>query len=119
MIPLRAPVEDPGDLIEAKKLQSLIQALRQHYDFVVIDAPPSLAANDVQAAGLLVDAVVFVVRWGTTSAAAVTNGLEALGKLGVTMVGTALTQVDLDQHALYGHRDTGEYYQKHRKYFSH
>ena len=119
VIPLRAPVEDPGDVIEAKKLQSLIQALRQHYDFVVIDAPPSLAANDVQAAGLLVDAVVFVVRWGTTSAAAVTNGLEALGKLGVTMVGTALTQVDLDQHALYGHRDTGEYYQKHRKYFSH
>ena len=117
VLPVRMPVENPGDLLTSLRLRSLIADLRVRYDNVVLDLPPSLGISDVQTVGLLADAMLFVVQWGKTTDMAAVNGLEALQKTGVAIVGAALTQVDLAQHARLGYRDAGEYYPQYRRYF--
>ncbi|MBV8524712.1 MAG: AAA family ATPase, partial [Acetobacteraceae bacterium] len=110
-------IADPSEVLGSPRLKTLISMLRARYDIVLIDVPPSLGPVDAQTAGLLADAALFVVRWGSTSEDAALNGLEALQKARVSILGCVLTQVDLEKHAFYGHHDQGEFYQTYRDYF--
>lgn len=118
VIPVRQPVANPSDVLDSPRLQGLIMALRRHYDTVVLDVPPALGISDAQAIGLLSDSAVYVARWGSTSEGAAMNGLGALERAGISVIGCVLTQVDLRRHALYGYHDAGEFYRAYRRYFS-
>jgi capsular exopolysaccharide synthesis family protein len=106
-IPVCGPVPDPAAILASPRLGELIALLRLRYDAVVLDVPPSLGITDAQIVGQLADAALYVVRWGSTTEAAAANGLAALDKAGIGVVGCALTQVDRQQHALYGDYDVG------------
>ena len=117
VIATRAPVANPADVLGSARLRELIVELRERYDTVVLDLPPALGVTDVLAIAALADAALFVVRWGTTTDAAAVNAITALEKAGIEIVGCVLTQVDLQQHALYSYHDAGEYYHRHHQYF--
>lgn len=108
---------NPGELLDSPRLPLLIQLLRQRYDCIVLDAPPSLGISDVAAIAPVADAALFVARWGSTSSAAARLGVSALMNAGLPVVGCALTQVDLARHARYGYEDAGEYYASYRRYY--
>lgn len=117
VLPISRPAASPGDLLVSPELRTLIADLCLRHDIVLLDLPPALGLSDVQAVGSLADVVLLVVRWGATSAAAAVNAVEALTRVGVTVTGTALTQVDLRKYALYGHDDGGKYYKRYSRYF--
>ena len=117
VIAVHRQADNPGELLDSPRLLTLIQLLRQRYDYIVLDAPPSLGIGDVAAIGPAADAALFVARWGSTSSAAARLGVSALVNAGVTVVGCALTQVDLARHARYGYEDAGEYYASYRRYY--
>jgi capsular exopolysaccharide synthesis family protein len=117
VIPVRQPVANPSDVLDSPRLKELIALLRRYYDTVVLDVPPALGISDAQAVGLLSDAAVLVARWGSTSEDAAVNGVGALQRAGVSVIGCVLTQVDLRRHALYGYHDAGEFYRTYRRYF--
>lgn len=117
VIAVHREAENPGQLLDSPRLLTLIQLLRQRYDYIVLDAPPSLGIGDVAAIAPAADAALFVARWGSTSSAAARLGVSALVNAGVTVVGCALTQVDLARHARYGYEDAGEYYASYRRYY--
>jgi succinoglycan biosynthesis transport protein ExoP len=117
VIPTRAPVSNPADVLASTRLKALIADLRLRYDTVILDVPPSLAVTDALVVGALADAALFVVQWGATTDVAAFNGLTALEKAGVHIVGCALTLVDPKQQSLYGYHDAGGYSQKYRQYF--
>jgi capsular exopolysaccharide synthesis family protein len=117
VIAVRRPVANPADVLDSPRLKELIALLRRYYDTVVLDVPPALGISDAQAVGLMSDAAVLVARWGSTSEDAALNGVSALQRAGVSIIGCVLTQVDLRRHALYGYHDAGEFYRTYRKYF--
>jgi succinoglycan biosynthesis transport protein ExoP len=53
---------DPGELIGTEGLGDLLDALRDHFDFVLIDAPPLLVVGDAMTLSARVDAMFVVTR---------------------------------------------------------
>lgn len=57
---------NPSELIGNNRMKDLIQFLRSHYDYIVIDTPPINLTTDALQVIMEVDAVLFVVRYGFT-----------------------------------------------------
>jgi capsular exopolysaccharide synthesis family protein len=79
-------------------LPEVLQDLSEHFNRLVVDAPPVLATAD---AGLLADAVeatVLVVRAGRTTVDEVKDALHALRSTGTAVVGTVLTDARVSRH---------------------
>jgi Mrp family chromosome partitioning ATPase len=110
-------VATPSELLTSDVLGVLVSDLRRRYDFVVLDSPPALGLVDARIASQLADAVLYVVRWGHTSAEAAALGLEGLRTSRIPVQGVVLAQVDLHRHRRYGLGDAGKYYDQYRKYF--
>ncbi|HYE50001.1 MAG TPA: AAA family ATPase [Azospirillaceae bacterium] len=118
VVPVKGRTDRPTDVLASPALRALLIELRQRYEFVFLDAPPTLAFSDVGIAAQLADAVLFVVQWDKTSGAVAANGVEVLLRSRIPVVGTAVTQVDVRRHALYGYGDVAQYYGKNREYFA-
>ncbi|MBC7880428.1 MAG: polysaccharide biosynthesis tyrosine autokinase [Anaerolineae bacterium] len=53
---------NPVALLESKKMAALVEEARQHFDLVVIDAPPLTAATDGLVLSSLCDGLLLIVR---------------------------------------------------------
>jgi polysaccharide biosynthesis transport protein len=56
------PPHNPLSLLDSARMASLLQEWVGVYDYVIIDAPPLLAASDARVLGKLADGILFVVR---------------------------------------------------------
>jgi Mrp family chromosome partitioning ATPase len=86
-------------------MRHLLEALTQHYEFVLLDTSPALVTADVLALARLVEKVVFVVRWGHTRQE---NALEALKQIldaQGDVAGVVMSRVVSKEYRQYGHRD--------------
>lgn len=55
---------NPSELLGSKRMEALLQELRQQFDVILIDTPPSLAVADAQIMAKLVDGAVIVLHSG-------------------------------------------------------
>jgi succinoglycan biosynthesis transport protein ExoP len=101
---------NPVALLTSRRLDLLLQELREHYDCVVIDMPPVLGIADATALSQAVDAVVIVLRWERTKRDAARAALKELEDVSANIVGAVLNQVNMKKHAYYGYGDAGQYY---------
>lgn len=81
----------------------LVKALRDAYDFVVIEAAPVLASADTQWLARSADAIILALRWNHTPRGAVRLVLERLGWSGLAPAGVVLTGVSASTAASYGY----------------
>jgi Mrp family chromosome partitioning ATPase len=88
------------NVLEAKKLHELIQALKEKYDYVLLDTPPVIAVSDALYVAKLADGVVFLVAQNIARKTLVREAIQTLQNNKVKIIGTVLTQVNLK---------TGEY----------
>ena len=65
-----------ADLIGSTRMAQLLEAARKAYDYVIIDLPPLAPVVDAKAVAGAMDGFVFVVEWGKTSIATVTDALH-------------------------------------------
>lgn len=105
--------EQPIELIDLgnRKLKGLIEQVREQYDFIVIDSPPSLAPADAEVIAGVADSTVMVVRWGQTRRRVVRYSLDKIAKFGGSIHACVLSMVDLRKHATYSYGDSSAYYQ--------
>jgi capsular exopolysaccharide synthesis family protein len=97
-------------------LARLVSELRERYDLVVIDSPPTMPVADVQVLARLADYTLFCVRWNETPRASVVASVRSL--VAANVAGTLLTRVNIRKHARYGYGDVGYYYGKYPGYYS-
>lgn len=71
-------VPNPLELLNLKECKSLIQAVRDHFDWVILDSPPLLFAADGNLLSTMCDATILVVRIGATTFDSVTRALQSL-----------------------------------------
>jgi capsular exopolysaccharide synthesis family protein len=69
---------EPGELVLRSDLNDFLSEVHSHFDYVIMDSPPVLAADDVATLAPSVDGVLYVVRGTFTSARMVREGLDAL-----------------------------------------
>lgn len=71
-------VQNPLELLNLKECKALIQGLRSHFDWVILDSPPLLFAADGNLLATMCDGTILVVRIGTTTFDSVTRALQSL-----------------------------------------
>lgn len=76
---------NPAELLNSKRMESLIQWMRNNYDIVVLDVPPVMAVSDAPVLLPLVDGVVLVTMFGKTMKMSLKRTVEVL-ELGDTKI---------------------------------
>ena len=84
---------NPSEILSLSSARSLVQELRNHADFVLVDCPPVLPVPDALAVAQMVDGVILVAAAHRTSKRALARAVELLGQAATPIVGTVLNEV--------------------------
>lgn len=87
---------NPADLLVSKRMEALIAALKTQADYVIFDAPPTLAAADAPLLATKLDAVLLVLQAGSTRRDHAQRAKEALVRVNARIIGVALTNAPRD-----------------------
>jgi capsular exopolysaccharide synthesis family protein len=107
--------ENPAELLGSASLRGLLEAERERYDWILIDAPPILAMADAPILSALADGLVMVVWSEHCTRPALKRSLEQVRGVGGKLTGVVLNRVDLKRNAYYYGQYYGEYY---RRYYA-
>ena len=91
--------------LSSDRMRHLLEALEQHYEFIILDTPPALVTADVLALSRLVEKVVFVVRWGHTRQEAVLEALKQIIDAQGDVAGVVMSRVVSKQYRQYSYGD--------------
>jgi exopolysaccharide transport family protein len=78
ILPTGSKTKNPPDLLGSDRFKALMATLRQKFDLVVIDTPPTGPVVDPLLISQVVDKTVFVVRWAATAREMVAHSIERL-----------------------------------------
>lgn len=90
-------------LLSSDRMRQLLDALASHYEFVLLDTPPTLVTADVLALSRLVEKVVFVVRWGHTRQESALEALKQIVDAQGSVAGVVMSRVVAKQYRQYGY----------------
>jgi polysaccharide biosynthesis transport protein len=99
-----------GDLLSSLRMQHVIEAAQQKFDYIIIDLPPLGPVVDARAAQYLLDAFVFVAEWGKTPRSVVRSALETDLSIYQKVVGVILNKVDPEALKFYEGQSSTDYY---------
>jgi succinoglycan biosynthesis transport protein ExoP len=110
---------DPTLFVGAALIAGL-KRVQERYDYIVMDAPPVFVSPGIPALASMADAVLFAVRWGSTTRDVAANALALLRKPATVgrdpppNVLAVLTRVDLKSYVRYRPGDATEFLYDHR-----
>ncbi|KHK93586.1 hypothetical protein LK12_00070 [Novosphingobium malaysiense] len=102
---------------DSEAFSQLIAALRERFDFVVLDTPPVLTIDDSRVIAAKADCVVLMVRWRKTPTRAAELALRKLEAVDANVIGTSLSMVDVTAQARIGYDDASYYYSAYKSYY--
>jgi len=114
VLPAGTPPPNPAELLASTKMRDVLNELREQYDHVVIDTPPSLSVTDAVVLSPRADAVVLVIRSGQTTKQALLRSRDILMQVNAKLVGVLLNAVDLSSPDYYYYY---EYQGKYARYY--
>jgi polysaccharide biosynthesis transport protein len=88
---------------------TILNALRDEYDVIVLDAPPVLGLADANIFSAVADATLMIVQWGKTRREVFKYGVGEIIKFGGRIDGVILSKVDTRKQAYYGYGDSHAY----------
>jgi polysaccharide biosynthesis transport protein len=116
LISATKPVAEPAVLLASKALQLLLTDLKKKFDFIVINAPATLAVKDARTMCNFADHTLVVARWGKTTIGQMNAAMEMLGTDRVA--GVIYDQVNYPEHAQRRYGDAIQYYYESASYYS-
>jgi capsular exopolysaccharide synthesis family protein len=102
----------PADLLTTRTMRSLLDGLRQFYDWIVIDSPPVGVVAEPLILASLADGVVVVAGAEIVPRKAVLHTLERVHDTGARVLGLVLNRAQVERHAYYYGHYYGHYYGK-------
>lgn len=84
---------NPSEILASNAMTELIAFLKQKYEFIVIDAPPTIAVTDAAVIGPKVDGTVIVVESGRNDKEIIFKARNMLERVGVRLVGIILNNI--------------------------
>ena len=76
-------------------MKDMLDEMREQYDHIVIDTPPTLSVTDAVVLSPRVDSVVLVIRSGQTTKQALRRARDILAQVNARVTGVLLNAVDL------------------------
>lgn len=84
---------NPAEMLGSKSMSSLLEALREQFDVILIDAPPVLAVTDAQLLASQSDGVLLVINSGKVKKDIAIKAKESLTRVNARMLGVVLNNV--------------------------
>jgi capsular exopolysaccharide synthesis family protein len=133
LLPCGPVPPNPAELLTSPRFKELLDAIREDYDFVLVDTPPLLAVTDPCAVAPRVDGIFLVVRLTRQGRPQAERARAILGTLAVNVLGVVVNGVtrqagagiytaeqyeyayteSYDQEGYYADRDDDAYYADH------
>lgn len=98
ILPTRADPDaatNPADALASPRFAALLARLRQHYDLVILDAPPTLSVTDARLVARHADASFYCVKWDETPRETVLEGLREFTLTRPRVAGMVVTMIDM------------------------
>ncbi|MCW5890543.1 MAG: polysaccharide biosynthesis tyrosine autokinase [bacterium] len=86
---------NPAEMVGSARMRALLQTLRERYDFVVLDSPPTLPVTDSVILARDADGVVLVVKGHDTPRELARRARDLLAASGAHLLGAVVNNVDL------------------------
>ncbi|MGD0470751.1 MAG: polysaccharide biosynthesis tyrosine autokinase [Terriglobales bacterium] len=112
IMPAGTPPPNPAELLASVNMRDLIAELRELYDHIVIDTPPTLSVTDAVVLSPRADATILVIRSGQTTKQALRRARDILMQVNAHVAGVLLNAVDLTSPDYY-------YYYEYQGKYSH
>jgi polysaccharide biosynthesis transport protein len=116
IMPAGTPPPNPAELLASSNMRDLVAELREQYDHIVIDTPPTLSVTDAVVLSPRADATILVIRSGQTTKQALRRARDILTQVNAHVAGVLLNAVDLtspDYYYYYEYQGKyGHYYQE-------
>jgi succinoglycan biosynthesis transport protein ExoP len=102
----------PAELLGSQRMAELVKKWREEYDFVVIDTPPVLSVTDAVVLSPNCDAIVLVVRSGSTTKQSLLLARKMFARASTRIAGVLINGFNLnspDYYNYYGYYYGSEY----------
>ncbi len=109
VLPRGNSLSQPSEHLLRESTDIFLKDIYNHYDYIIIDSSPVLAADDTTSLAPKIDATLFVVRLSYTSARLTRKALELLYNRQVHVPGVILNYVDTSLPEYYYYQ-YAEYY---------
>ncbi|WP_126976656.1 GumC family protein [Frigidibacter oleivorans] len=108
-----------ADVFSSDRFAGFVRDMRALYDFIIIDTPPVLVVPDVRIIGHQADALLFVVKWDSTSQVQVEESMRLFDTANLKVTGLVLSQISPQGMKRYGYGDSyGAYSAYGKKYYT-
>ena len=98
-----------NEFVFSEAMSNILDRLRQHFDYVIIDSPPLIPLVDARALAEIVDRVVLTIRWDSTPQDVVAQAFGTLALAYDRVLGTVLTRVDMQRLRFYDYYQSSYY----------
>jgi len=95
------PPPNPAELLASSNMKDILAELREQFDHIVVDTPPTLSVTDAVVMSTRADAVVLVIRSGQTTKQALRRSRDLLMQVNARVSGVLLNAVDLSSPDYY------------------
>ncbi len=114
VLPAGTPPPNPAELLASPNMRDVLLQLREKYDHIVVDTPPTLSVTDAVVLSPRADAIVLVIRSGHTTKQALRRSRDILMQVNAKVAGVLLNAVDLSSPDYYYYY---EYQGKYSRYY--
>ena len=101
---------NPAELLASNRMRQLLEAVYEHYDRIIIDAPPATGFADALILGHYADGVILVSTLGQTHREALRIFRKNLVGVGGRLIGSIVNKLNV-------HSPYGGYYYKYYRYY--
>lgn len=98
---------NPMELLSSEKMEKLLDKLRGHYDYIILDLPPVEEVSDALAAAKYVDGILLIVRQNGCDRMSLANAARQFEFVGTKILGMVFNCVSEERT-----RYTNKYYRK-------
>jgi exopolysaccharide transport family protein len=109
ILPAGTPPPNPAELLASAGMKHILTQMREQYDHIVIDTPPTLSVTDAVVLSTAADSVVLVIRSGQTTKQALRRARELLSQVNARVSGILLNAVDLNSADYHYYEYQGKY----------
>ena len=103
VLPAGRTPPNPSELLGSAEMEKVVATLNEHFDYVIIDAPPSLAVTDAAVMGSMTAGILLVVASGRTTKQAFEGALRTLETAGTNVLGIIATMLATKGPDSYGY----------------
>lgn len=90
---------DPNEIFSSDRVIVMLNLLKKHFHTIVIDSPPAALVADSGIISPVMDAIIYVVKYGGFSRKLVHNTLDRVRRNSGKIIGTVLNLVDVKRES--------------------